>query len=168
MKRILYILSLLPLSATAQSNGNAYGIGNSASVTGSVSMPSLMRIDVTDHHKQVVLNRIEDYENGKVAYDIASLNVKSSRPWIVNIMTEGQYASPSSVTSSRTIPVSMFSLKESSSDQFVVVGTSAQPLIRSNNSSLENNYTLDMLVKPPFGHQSGVYTTNIIFTLTQQ
>eukprot|EP01012_Entosiphon_sulcatum_P049595 TRINITY_DN68233_c0_g1_i1.p1 TRINITY_DN68233_c0_g1~~TRINITY_DN68233_c0_g1_i1.p1 ORF type:complete len:128 (+),score=11.78 TRINITY_DN68233_c0_g1_i1:157-540(+) len=127
-----------------------------------------MRIDVTDHHKQVVLNKIEDYENGKVAYDVASLSVKSSRPWIVNIMTEGQYASSSSVTGSRTLPVSMFAFKEASSDQFVAVSTSAQRLLISSNNNVENAYSLDMLVKPPFGHQSGVYTTNIIFTLTPQ
>jgi len=127
-----------------------------------------MRIDVTDHHKQVVLSRIEDYENGKVAYDVASVNVKSSRPWIVNIMTEGQYASTSSATGSRTLPVSMFAFKEARSDQFVAVSPSAQRLLMSSNNNVENAYSLDMLVKPPFGHQSGVYTTNIIFTLTPQ
>lgn len=166
MKNTSFILLLfLSISGWAQSGGNPHN--SMVTVNGYIEIPSLLSLNIVENnHQQLVFSSIDDYSYGKVLSNIANLNVKSSCPWVISIMTSESYAHSSS--SNEDVPVSIFSLKESNSNNFVVLDNSPQTILVSSNNNIENNYGIDLRVKPEFGSSAGEYSTNVIFTLSKQ
>lgn len=165
MKSTSFILLLfLSISSWAQ---NANPHSGMVTVNGSIDVPALLSLNiVSNNQQQLVFSSIDDYSYGKVLSNIANLNVKSSCPWVISIMTNESYAHSSS--SNEDVPVSIFSLKESNSNNFVVLDNSPQTILVNSNNNIENNYSIDLRVKPEFGSRAGDYSTNVIFTLSKQ
>lgn len=166
MKNTSFILLLfVSISSWAQGGGSPHnGI---VTVNGYIDVPALLSLNiVANNNQQMVFSSIDDYSYGKVLSNIANVNVKSSCPWVISIMTSENYAHSSS--SSEDVPVSIFSLKESNSNNFIVLDNSPQTILVNSNNNIENNYSIDLRVKPEFGSRAGDYSTNVIFTLSKQ
>lgn len=161
MKNTLAILLLFISTSSFAQNGSG------ATVSGYISIPALMSINITPNlQQQLVFSSISDYTYGKVLPNAANIVVKSSCPWVISIMTNESYAHSSS--GNEQVPISIFSLKEASGNNFIVLDNSPQTILISNNSNIENSYDIDLRVKPEFGSRAGDYSTNVIFTLTKQ
>lgn len=164
----LILLLFISLSSYAQSGNPQNGATASmVTVSGYIEIPSLLSLNILPNtQQQMVFSSIDDYTYGKVLSSIANINVKSSCPWVISIMTSETFAHSSS--SNEDVPVSIFSLKESSSNNFVVLANAPQTILVSENNNIENNYAIDLKVKPEFGSRAGDYSTNVIFTLSKQ
>lgn len=163
---LLFLLFITPLLTYAQGGPGSNGPNfTSVSVPGYIEVPVLMDLNIsTNNMPQLTFSSIDDYTYGKVVNAIANFNVKSSCPWLITISAPEEFAH----SGNNNVPVSIFSFKENLSDNFIPISTTPQTFLMSSNSNIENNYSVDLKVKPNFGSQSGLYSTNVIFTLTKQ
>lgn len=155
---------LIVSTCLAQASGNGPNFSE-ATVSGFIEIPALMEIAVTHaESKEIVFSTVDEYNNGITSRGFANIKIRSNTPWVVSVMTDQSFSTNSNIG----IPASAFSLKETSKSRFMPLSNTPQTLLISNNNSIENNYSIDMKLTPRFGLYGGLYSANLIITLSQQ
>lgn len=162
-----FCLMLIAISGTAQKDSGR-PIFSSANATGSIYIPTLQSINIDIMQDQAVeFSRVEDYDNGKFLPGFIKATVISNVPYLVSIMTSGASFS-SDARDARPMPVSVISLRDNISNQFVNLSATAKPLLINKSHQIQSVYLVDAYFDPGWDYSGGQYNTILSFTLTAQ
>ncbi len=164
MNRVL-IISFLFLSgcfiAKAQSFNGSFSsninVGTVVNMTLTPNVSSNITLDGT--------NLQQGYSNNA----FSSVQIKSNASWLLNVRSATTYFTASGIYASSNMPASILSLSSpgkqvslSTQDKLLSSGT------RGNASASGNSFNVGLIANPGYNYGPGIYSINIIYTLTAQ
>jgi hypothetical protein len=151
------ILALMPLA----------GFSQNTSVQGSVSMPSLIDLEVSyPNNLQIGFDNLEEFAHGKEYHNCINLSVKSNCPWVVSVKSGNNEFKSSNTQAS--VPSNIISVKPSGTPNYIPLSNMPVPLLVSDNDNVVNQYTLDLKMDTPWKAEGGQYGLNLIFSISPQ
>ena len=152
---------LIYINCSAQSRNNT-------NVIGSIYVPSLQSINVDFLQSAAIqFTKAEEFDHGKLLPSFIRASVVSNVPYLVSVMANSDFFNTTS-THSNPMPVSIISLRDNISNQFVNLSAIAKPLLINKTGNMKTEYTIDASIKPGWNYAGGQYSTTLIFTLTPQ
>lgn len=162
-----FCLMLIGIFSTAQKDSGR-PILSSASATGSVYIPTLQSINIDIMQDRAVeFSTVEEYDHGKFLPGFIKATVISNVPYLVSIMASGASFS-SDAGDARPMPISVISLRDNISNQFVNLSATAKPLLLNKSNQIQAVYLVDAYFNPGWDYSGGQYNTTLSFTLTAQ
>lgn len=144
------------------------------SQTQTVTLNLTNKIDITfvsgDGGSVFEFDATSKFEKGLVNISAAELNVKSNRPWKVQVAALEDYFSfngGSGTNQNNKMPASKLGVKLSTSSSFISLSSTAKDLTSSNVRG-SNNFTIDYEANPGFEFDAGQYQLDVVYTATQQ
>ncbi|HEV7350143.1 hypothetical protein [Telluribacter sp.] len=144
----------------------------SSTATGSLQLFSFIEFSVSPiNTSPFAFTSANDYANGVTRTSYLGINVKSTSNWLITLRSSSDFFAASGGGSSNSMPVSTLSFRTNDESAFKTLSTTSQTLrtgSRGGSQTSGNYFTLDMKLSPGFSYNGGIYSTNLIFTITQQ
>jgi hypothetical protein len=161
MKKLLTILLLAPAICWSQSNSQA--------LSGEIDIPSLqsLRIEMVETGS-IKFSNTQDMGNGKLITGFCRVNVVSSVPWVVHVSSPAPFFTEKSGLSSQKLPINFVEMRGNLGGAFIPITNQPIPILRSDNTRIQNTYMLDLRINAPFNHETGKYLADLIFTISAE
>ena len=128
-----------------------------------------LSISVYTTGQPITFLNIEDYAGSKTLPGYFRINIKAppNPPWVLTASIAEQYSfsNPGSMPDNF---VSLVSLRSENTGQIVRLSSTPQVILRSSNNLPENDYTVDLIIDPPFNMQAGNLLEVVNFQLAIQ
>lgn len=108
---------------------------------------------------------IDDFRSSKAIPAYYRIHVESSLPWVIMASIPAQNNDDPAGGRAANTPLK---LRYSQNGHTVVLSAVPQVILQSTNSMPENDYTLDLIIDPPFDAPGDYMTGNINFELSPQ
>lgn len=115
----------------------------------------------------VSFDDVNDYANGLIMSNFATITLKSNVLWLVNVATNATYFTALSNGASTTMPASILSYKLSTGSSYIPLSTTSQTLKTGGRGSGQS-FNVDVKFNPGFGYPGGLYSIGLVYTLTSQ
>lgn len=116
-------------------------------------------------------NSSNQYTSGATYSGFTTHNVKSNKPWMVNVASQSTYFTPASSGADNNMPCSIVGIKPSTSSIFTPLSVSNKAVKTGNagNSTASgNSYNVDVQFNPGYTYSAGIYNLGLTYTLTAQ
>ena len=112
-----------------------------------------------------------EFENGKTILAATVLKIIATRKWVISAKTLSPTFTPLSLNASNNMPSSVLSIKESKSSNFIPLSSqspASQIASGTIGDALATGHELkiDYLFKPGLTFAPGVYSIDLLFTIT--
>ncbi len=109
-----------------------------------------------------------DLNSGKTYPGFYKITVISEEPWEVSVMAKTPFFSSASQDPSNNMPVSIMSVKESTTSNFISLSVTPQNLLTGSSTTGASNFYIDLRVDPSWNYKGGNYYQDLTFTLSSQ
>jgi hypothetical protein len=164
------LVLFLPLFSYSQ--GVRPGSSTSASSTVSLQLNNFAEFTVTPvNTSPFSFSTITTYENGITRTPYSSFTVKSNVNWAISLKASGSFFAASGGGSANTMPVSIISFKKNNESTYKTLTTANQSLSSGSAGGSQqtgNTFSIDVRVAPGYAYNGGIYTIDLVYTLTGQ
>ena len=163
MRSLLIIVFVVAcLSCKAQSY--------TGSVQGNFVVYSMQSLTVTALGGLITFSSPNDYLNGVISKNYASVSVKSNASWILNFAAQSTYFTALSRNASTDMPATVLGVRKAGGSSFKTLSTQAQKLESGGRGSSgeHHEFNIDVNFNPGFKYSGGLYSIGIVYTLTKQ
>jgi len=144
----------------------------SASSTATLQLNTFAEFTVTPVNASAfAFNSTTSYESGINRSSFSSFVVKSNMNWLLTIRASGAFFAASGGGLSNTLPAGVISFKTNSESTYRTLTTTAQTLrsgAAGGSSQPGNTFSIDLRVAPGYLYNGGLYTLDLVYTLTTQ
>lgn len=163
MKHFIFSAFLLaPLLGLAQTK--------TASLNGNIIVPSLKKIDVSflANNFKMKFDNFNELDDGKEYLNAIKVHVKSNTPWIIKVRSNSPVHTSTDGNATPNIPASNVHIRPSGSGQYIPLNTVSQQVIHHTNTSIENDYYLDLKVNFDYNgnYRDGLYDLDVAFSIS--
>ncbi len=161
-----YLLAIAFVIAALHCRAQSY----SGSVQGNFIVYSMQSLTVTPLGGVISFDSPNDYLNGVIAKNYASIAVKSNANWILNFAAQSTYFTALTRNASTDMPATVLSVRKSGSSSFKTLSTQSQKLESGSRGSSgdHHEFNIDVSFNPGFKYSGGLYSIGIVYTLTKQ
>lgn len=159
----LILCCCMALSAKGQYAYTGYGSGN-------FSIAAMQDISITNLAGAINLGAPDEYLNGKVITNFATIYVKSNVNWQLSVNAQAANFSAMSTGASSNMPSTVLGIRITGTTQFLNLTTGSQSLktgVRGSNTVNGNTLNTDVRFAPGFNYGGGSYSIVVRYTLTQ-
>ncbi len=110
-----------------------------------------------------------DLENGLVRTNAASFEVRSNTDWMVSVKSGSPYFKDAHAGENTPLPSSILAVKSASNNSgFIPLSDSDVGITSGLRSSLSNanTFSVDYQARPGVEYKPGIYTMDVLFTVT--
>lgn len=155
------ILSVLCKDISAQS---FHGTLNS-----SMNITGVLHLSLTNNSSTNINLNAGTLSSGYIQNGFSSIKVKSNEPWMLTVQAGSNYFSASGTYASPDMPASVLTL--SSPQKQVILSSTAQTLAEGNRGNTGipgNSFNLNLKADPGYNYGPGIYSINLVYTLTSR
>jgi len=166
MKHYLFWLLTLFGSSSCFAQIQTEGVGNL--MIAELGDQQALSLDLTCSGEPFVFSDGMDYSDSKVLPGYFRLRVKApALPWIVTATVDELYLGSETGATTEDF-ARLVSLRSAAMGYSVRLSGSPQIILQSTNTLSENEFTIDMIIDPPFNFPSGSYLFMVNFQLQLQ
>lgn len=138
-------------------------------MNGSLNVASVIELSVIPNVGSNVTIDGTNINSGITNNNLSTIRVKTNQSWILSVRATSPFFTASGIYASSNMPVSVLNII-APSGQLTLSSTNQQIALggRGNFDATGNTLQLGLKASPGYNYGPGIYTTNLVYTLTSQ
>lgn len=134
-----------------------------------MSIAGVLNLSLTNNSSTNINLNAGNLNSGYVHNAFSTIRVKSNEQWIITVQAGSNFFSSSGTYASSNMPASVLTI--SSPLKQVILSSDAQTLAEGNRGNTDvagNTFNLSLKADPGYNYGPGIYSINLVYTLTSK